>query len=521
MYRNVVLTQPRGGIVPLAAVLSTLVALWFVLTAIATPFDHDESQYIAGAYFSSHMLIFRDFLYLQPPLHAWFLTPLAWLFPSDMVLAMRLATAATALGTLLTLWHAQRIAGISRDSAAIATLLVGATGAFQFTGSVVRNDMLPTLLSALAMLILLSALRNCRPGHWFLAGLLFGLATATKLNFAPLALASGLFAISAGGRTGWKVAAFLAAGGLVGTLPMLVMWIIAPDSFTYGVLTFGATAPHAWYAANGAEEELLFTEKLADLLKYLWKGPALVALGLLASHWYFTRGRIGSCGRRLARWMTVGGLVGAALPTPSQVQYVMPLLPPLALGLGYFLDDARRWSFAAREVLLGLLCLAAVPGMLKASSHVAAMAQSGSPIWAARSQALWAGAMVRSVVRDGDVATLSPHLVVDSGLRINPRFATGPFVYRSGWTIDAAQARRIHAITPSTLTDMDRDPPDAILAGYERGTRKLSLAPDAGLIRYATSRHYRGIAMPDGIGRLFIRASAFALARRHGKRILR
>ncbi|MDO7836103.1 glycosyltransferase family 39 protein [Sphingobium sp. HBC34] len=505
MYRQFVLAPTRSRAAPVALMVALALTLWFGLTAIATPFDHDESQYVAGAYFSSHLLIFRDFLYLQPPLHAWTYAPLAWIFPGDMVLAMRLATATTALCTLLTLWTAQRIAGISRDSAAIATLLVAATAAFQFTGSVVRNDMLPTLLSAGGLLVSLLALRHCTPRFWCAAGSLFGLAIATKLNFAPLGLMTGLFVISAGGRCGLRAACWLAAGAAVGMVPMLLGWMLSPGAFLYGVFTYGATAPHAWYAANGAFGELDGVEKLTDLLKYLWKGPALTALVLLAANWIATRRRVRSPGRRLAIWMTGGALIGAALPTPSQVQYLMPLLPPLALALGYLLDDARHWAFAPRQALLGLLCLAAIPGMLTATRHVEAMLREGSPVLKAGAAARWAGRTVRVMTGDDDVATLSPHMILGSGLRLDPRFAPGPFAWRTGWTMGAPLARRVHAMIPATLPDLDRDPPAAILTGYEAGTRKLPLRPDDALDAYARQHGYRMMAMPDGVGRLYVR----------------
>lgn len=512
MYRSIVLATARRRALPVAALVAMALILWFGLTAIATPFDHDESQYVAGAYFSSRLLIFRDFLYLQPPLHSWTFAPLAWLFPDHMVVAMRLATAVTALGTLATLWAGQRIAGISRDSAAIATLLVGATAAFQFTGAVVRNDMLPTWLSSMALLVSLLALRHCTPRYWFAAGSLFGLAIATKLNFAPLGLMTGLFVISAGGRCGLRAACWLAAGAVAGMTPILLAWALDPDAFFYGVLTFGATAPHAWYAANGAFDELATIEKLTDLLKYLWKGPALAALLLLSANWIITRRRVRSPGRRLAIWMTAGALIGAAMPTPSQVQYVMPLLPPLALALGYLLDDARCWPFAPRQALLGLLCLAAIPGMLAATRHVVAMLRSGSPMLEADAAARWAGITVRAQGRGDDVATLSPHMILGSGLALDPRFAPGPFAWRTGWTMGPVLARQVHAMIPATLGDMDSDPPAAILTGYEGGTRKLPLRPDDALLGYARQHGYRMVAMPDGVGRLYLRPpSALAL----------
>ncbi|MDE0947494.1 MAG: glycosyltransferase family 39 protein, partial [Sphingobium sp.] len=254
--------SPSGG--RLGILLAMLVISWFAGLALATPFDHDESQYVAGALFSTKMLIFRDFLYLQPPLHAWAYAPVAWAFPTTMVIAMRLVTAMTALGTLAALWAAQRRAGVSRSSATIATLLIATTAAFQFTASVVRNDMLPTLLSSLALLLVMAALRSDRLLYWLGAGLLFGLAIATKLNFAPLGLAVGLFAIANRGRCGLPAAMMLAAGALIGTLPMLLIGAAAPEAFIYGVLHYGAVAPHAWYAANGASDELSLLEKLAD-----------------------------------------------------------------------------------------------------------------------------------------------------------------------------------------------------------------------------------------------------------------
>ncbi|KQN08576.1 glycosyl transferase [Sphingobium sp. Leaf26] len=513
MYRSFVLAPPRSYALPVAISVTIALALWFGLTAIATQFDHDESQYVAGAYFSGRLLIFRDFLYLQPPLHSWTYAPLAWLFPDHMVLAMRLATALTALFTLSALWLAQRVAGVSRDSAAIATLLVASTAAFQFTGAVVRNDMLPTLLSAMGLLVSLLALRHCKRGYWFIAGALFGLAIATKLNFAPLGLMTGLFVLFTGGRCGFKAACFLALGALAGMAPMLIAWWAAPDAFFYGVLTYGATAPHAWYAANGAFDELDRLEKLTDLLKYLWKGPALVALLLLCGNWIATRGRVRSPGRRLAIWMTGGALIGAALPTPSQVQYVMPLLPSLALALGYLLDDARRWTFTRRQALLGLLCLAAIPGMLPATRHIVSMLRGGSPVLKADAGARWVGMTVRAMGHGDDIVTLSPHMILGSGLDLDPRFAAGPFAYRTGWTMGPVLARQVHAMIPATLADMDHAPPAAILTGYENGTRKLPLRPDGGLIAYARRHGYRMLTMPDGVGRLYLRTGRFPPSR--------
>jgi len=488
-----------------AALLFGALSLWFTLAALATPFDHDESQYVAGAYFSGHLLIFRDFLYLQPPLHSWLFAPFALIFPDHILLSMRLATAGCAVATLALLMAALRIGGIARGSAIAATLLVAGSAAFQFTGSVVRNDMLPTLLASAGLLFALLGLERLRSGWWLAAGIAFGLAISTKLNFAPLGLAIGLFVLlTAGGRL-WRAAAWLAGGALIGLAPMAISWALAPDRFVYGVLTYGATAPHAWYAANGAFEELSLLEKPADLLKYFWKGPALPGLLLVAAHDWLLRRHPIAQGRRLAMWMIVGALVGTALPTPTQIQYMMPLLPPLALALGYLIDDARRLPVRQRQPLFILLALSLIPGMLPTIKDMAAMARHGSPVLAATQRADWIGRTVRAMTSDDELVTLSPHLALDSGLRLDPRFATGPFVYRTGWLLTPTQARRYNAMIPVTLGDLDEDPPAAILTGYELGTRNLPMRPDDALITYARRRAYRLVLMPDGIGQLFVR----------------
>ncbi|AMK23442.1 MULTISPECIES: ArnT family glycosyltransferase [unclassified Sphingobium] len=491
----------RGATFIVMAVVAAL--LWFGITALATPLDHDESQYVAGAWFSSHMLIYRDFLYLQPPLHAWLFAPLTWAFPGKMLAAMRLATAACAVGTLLLLYLVQRRAGVSRGSAVLATISMATTAAFQFTASVTRNDMLPTMLATLAMLLMIAALHIGRRRHWFAAGVFFGLAIAAKLNFIPLGAAAGGFALLAYRRH----ALWLALGALAGIAPMLMAWAAAPAAFSYGVVTFAASGPFAWYAANGAGDELALGEKFADLAKYLWRGPALMSLAMILGHGWANRGRACPPERQFAYWMIGGGLIGAALPTPSQLQYVMPLLPPLGLALGIMLDDARAWHGRMRPGLIALLCLAAVPGLLPSGGHVAAMTRHGSPILTASANARWAGAQVRALTGDDEIVSLSPQQLVDSGLNIDRRFAPGPFVYRTGWTMDKAEARSIHAMIPAILTDLDRDPPEAILVGYEMGTRKLPLRPDDSLIAYAKRRAYRMLAMPDGVGKLYIRPS--------------
>ena len=76
------------------------------------------------------------------------------------------------------------------------------------------------------------------------------------------------------------------------------------------------------------------------------------------------------------------------------------------------------------------------------------------------------GMMARSE-DDWRISSLNPVMVVDSGDAVDPRFATGPFLFRAG-NLKACQSAGLCPVTFGSIDRLDPDPPTAILTGDER-----------------------------------------------------
>jgi hypothetical protein len=483
---------------------------WLLIRGFAASPHHDESQYVATAFLSLDGLIFRDFMSLQPPFQAWLFAPVAWAFPGDTYLAMRCATAIAASLTLLAVYRAQRVLDVPPYAAVAMAGLTMACEVFQYAAGLIRNDMLPTMLVSFGLLAALAGIARPARAPWLLAGLLFGLAASTKLSFAPYLLFAALF-------LGWNRRALpsdaplgFGLGALAGLLPLGLAFVLAPREFLYGTLIFGLTAPFDWYGLNGLGWRMTATAKLSDLLRFLIHGPALPALLLTGWGFFAERRREeGRLARRLLCCLILGGLLGAALPTPTHRYYLLPLLPPLFVACGMLWRSRHHFPARLHRPIVIVLILSVIAGMYNSVRSVAAMAVKGSPVIALDRQARWIGDYLRDRGVRGDIATLSPERMVDSGYPLDPRFATGPFVFRSGRLMDKARSRDFNLITPATLAEeLDRRSPAAILTGYQMGTRKFRLKPDLPLIAYARRRGYRPVDLPDGKGLLFVHPGA-------------
>jgi len=138
--------------------------------------------------------------------------------------------------------------------------------------------------------------------------------------------------------------------------------------------------------------------------------------------------------------------------------------------------------------------------------HLGRAITGGMPTLSVEREAAWIGATAARNGGCGPVAALSPYLIIDSGLPLDPRFATGSFFYRTGDRLTPSEIARLHAISPHTLAaELDRTPPGEIVTGYENGDEISRIDLDAGLVDYARSRGYAAFESPFGDARLFIR----------------
>jgi hypothetical protein len=386
-------------------------------------------------------------------------------------------------------------------------MLLALTYSFQFGATVVRNDILPAMLLALGQYFALSATGRWRALFWAGAGLAFGAAAAAKISYAVPAMVIGLFhglmILRHRNRAALADASACAVGAFVGLLAIAIPYLLAPSAFLYGVFEYGAKAPFHWYHLNGAGYRLELGWKLIDTADALFRGPAWLALAVVTLTAFRRRKR--SNAHLLLNLLIGAGLVAALLPTPTWRQYLIPLLPPLFVRLGLAWqegDIGPRW----RRILIGAFLLTGLVGLAEPARWLSrAVKNKENPITITQ-EAHWIGERLRLAGVTGEIASLSPQVVIDSGFALGHRFATGPFVYRSGDLLSDEQQRAFHVISPRTLEPfLAKRLPAAIVTGYEGRHRTDRVDLDSGLRAFALRNGYRMERSPFGKAELFVR----------------
>lgn len=491
-----------GPSLALAAAAVALAALAFSL-----PVDHDEGQYVGPFALAGHLRAFADFTYLQTPLQLWLTAPLAAVARGWALLALRLANAAMALGELGLIYAAQRRLGVPPRRALIACGLLLAAYPFEFSSVVARNDVLPALLEAGALLAGLGALERPRRGWplWTLAGLMLGAAASAKVSYAlPAAGMGGWLLWSA-----WKRRATLAEvvgcglGGLVGLAPIALGYLAAPENFVWCVITYASQAAHYWYGAIGLGQRLWLPARAWEGAFHLAVGPALAMLAGVAV--VSAKREAARPAVRLLQALAVAGLLAAFLPSPMQRQYLAPMLVPVAVLWG--VQDplkGRRWLLVL--TLAGVAVGAGRAGYVVGQAALGLAAGRAPAPVAVTQEAHWIGRTLAAAHAGADVITPSPQAMLDSGAALDPRFSSGAFAYRSGNMLDDGQLRRLHLASPRTLSrDLDARPPSAIVTGYEPLSGKTRRDIDDDFRAYARARGYVLLRSPDGAAELWIR----------------
>lgn len=476
--------KPVSLSVPLVVLIGTL-----ALLAMARPIDHDESQYVAAAVLAWGKLPYRDFAYLQTPLQPLLFAPVAAMAGLYVYPALRLINACLGAITVAAIYGASREGGVAPRVALASAALFATCDIFLFSVSVARNDALPVAMLAGACWLIMRASngRGSVGGAMFI-GLLLAGAAAAKISYALPAAAYGLYALL--DRQHRPVAVALGAAPMVVIVAWL--WALAPGAFWFDVITFPAQAPIDWYASGPRAAKLSTVSKFTDTLKFLALGPALLAL------WVAIRQRGEIQRTRILGVLIAAGLIAALLPTPTWRQYLMPLLPPLFIGLA-LAWHARSPGRGQRVAAIVLACA----GLAPTAEALIGAARSGLPMAEAARESTAIAAALNSAEVTGPIATLSPQFVPGTGRPTDPRFATGPFLYRSRALLGAAQARRWHMIT-SDRTLPITPPPAALLIGGEDRWTSGSAAIDATLRRHPPFDRWRQVPVASKRFRLFV-----------------
>lgn len=491
------LAKPARPAIAMAGWALMPVAL--ILLAMARPVDHDESQYVAAAVLAWGKLPYRDFAYLQTPLQPLLFAPIAALAGALAYPALRLTNALLGAATIAAVYAAAREGGAPARVAYACAGLVATCDIFLFSISVARNDALPAaMLAGACWLVLRTANGKGSRRVAMATGLLLACAAAAKISYAVPAAAYGVYALV--DRNHRPVALALGAAPLVALVGWL--WSIAPGAFWFEVIEFPARAPIDWYAGSANAAKLSILRKLLDTLKFLALGPALLALWAVVRH-----GAREGAGQRVSRahaldLLIVAGLLAALLPMPTWRQYLLPFLPPLFIRLS-IAWHARSPGSAQRVVAIILACGGIAPSL----ESLVLAARNGLPMAGAARETTAIAAALDSAGITGPIATLSPQFVPATGRPIDPRFATGPFFYRSRALLDSTQARRWQMIGSDAALPII-PPPAALLIGGEDHWSSGNAAIDAALRRHPPFDRWRRLPTASSRFRLYAPPSA-------------
>lgn len=458
-------------------------AILVAASALFRAANKDESQYVAAIALIRQGWPYLDFAYLQTPLQPLVLGPLAALPAGCVYAGVRAANAFFGFGTLLVLFASLR-GRSSRRSALVALAALACTQPFLLAASLARNDALPMLLIASGVAALLRASRERSLRAFAIGGLFLGLATSAKISAALPAAGAVLFLVIRVRTYGIRSLVALAVGAFVGLLPCIVFAVASPSEFRFDVFAYSLQAPVQWWTSVGRTVDLEATHRIVHLIELSAQGSILVALASAL----FDRG--GGDDRLLLDLMIIGGVVGSYMPEPAYAQYLVPLLAPLFARFALALDDApHRW----RACLFALAGAGSIAGLGFAASHV------GDRIGVAEATGI--GSRTAALAKGGRIASLSPEFVGGSGANLDPRFAAGPFLFRTTDGL-ATQAERFgHAVSwQDVQRSFERDPPAVILAGGEKSAHRpmRTHGLDAPLIGWALSQGYRPVPVGGG-----------------------
>jgi hypothetical protein len=491
-----------------ALVITTWQILFLALLfarALTAEIDYDEEQYVAAGVMARHLMLYRDFIYLQSPADPLLLTALFSVSGGHYLLTARLLSGALA-GAIFWLTTAlARRYGVGRGSAVALASIALLSPYLDRPIATARNDILPLFLFLAGLLVYIDAGKAERPRRWLAAaGFLVGLAVEAKISyvFAPVALL--LHALWQPGTRMSRITP-LAAGVALAALPGLYYLATVPDQAWYDLLQYHTTAPLTWYQRQG-EAALLTPEHRLEVLAVLLAWGSNGSLALLVAG--LAGIRLWQGARDPAPPMPSPGLLGllvafAALvgfqPSPTWPMYYAPLAPLFAaLIASMFMRIRTNGPPALVPLLLGIAALPSLLPLWHAAETLPGLVEPESwPGVQVHRQAIAIRDLLRNASLTCDVATLFPTHVLDANV-VRPEFSSGPFFFRTADLVPAARAALLHGTSAGGLEALfAEDPPAAILGGLAYGQWPVEM--DAGLRDYAKRHRYRPVplAIPE------------------------
>ncbi len=526
---------------PIVGIALTVIVLSLAGHILTAPLDHDEHMYLTAASLLDDHSIYSDFSYFQTPLMPYvYNAALALPGGNSILLTARLVKVALAALLVLAVYGLLKRLTASRWIALGLLLFFVHNDVLRFTLALARNYDLPLLLTVLAVWLLATPPARLTRLHAFapvvLAGMLATLCVGFKLTYAvvPLALGAALLVSHRPRITTLKQVGGFIAGGLVGLLPLLAIFLATPrDLFLFNNLGYHDLntlwrlehEPLATMTLGGKltalASELSDNNSLALLLVILTAGILLSlrvrqdargAEGAAAAHPSAERtdnlARVGSANAvhpsaestdNLARAgsvnathppliipLVLAGLTMVLVPTPSLTSYNSLLIVSLVLAAAMLFSRlngrSRRYTGTAILLIAAVMIVSNLPRDWR---NLAAVAQPDR--WTGVQLHRQARALHDQIPpgeRDKPVFTLSPLYALEAGLPVYPELSAGVFGYRVAEYLSEQDAEGFRLVSPLTVDSfLNRTPPSLLLTGFEGELER-------GIDEWATSHGY-------------------------------
>jgi len=503
----------------------TILAL-IVSDSVSAGISHDENQFIApGQLLAYHGLVpYVDYPYTHMPYATIFYAFSALASDFDF-LAGRLLSCLAWLGCILLIVAISRAlrGGINAPARsetswkqllwefALVYVLVN-HGPVLFILRTALNHSLATLFALLAAWFLVRGMRlqATAPRAAFFNGACIAAAGLTRFNFASLGVVFLvcwlIYALWLGlARTRSVIMRYL-TGGLIASVPVIVLMALAPRAFYYSNLVY-IRLNTVYYEQLLRRSGMDLASKLhdfvygilvqpLDLLLYalLLYTAATSIVHLLKRRSALDLARLGIAGTAFTLWLT------ALAPTPGLLQYFAAPVPFLFVLLLAVEVHTVRFDKPVRAlgVLLVLVAAATSIRLTNPADEFAVLAKSSK--WIPVELHQLARQLQNHVRAEGRILTLQPMIPLEAGYDIYSFTAAGPFNWRTSLLLTPERRREYGVTSPQELPALLADsPPDAILTGFE--------APNAGFERqqlggletpfsdYALGHSYEAVAL--------------------------
>jgi len=467
-------------------------------------YSHDEDQFVTSAWLTAQhgMLPYRDYAYFHAPYLVFIYAAVLRLAGDTPLFSTRLFSSLCGSASIFLVFYLvldffrfrSQSGGSGRSQpgwigylAATCILLLYLMNPITAAAAGLSwNHDVMLLFLLLGFAAAYWAQGRTHAGRWlFLSGMLLALAVgvrSTAVTVLPVyLLAVWFFPARRSFKSRLHTSLTWSSGFLLGLLPMLVLFLLAPRQFIFG--NFEYAGLNTRYRVeepviNGDINELDPSSLEAKLEYVIERGiqqPSVLLLLFLLAVFGWTalplawrQGQVSIFLFLLLILLPPFALVGSFLPSPVWIQYFYAPVPfiLLAVAMGAAGITAREPHNPGWVVIVLWVVVFSLVFDFKDLRRAGFV----------RYPELWRPLMVHQVGQqmrqlvseDGRVFTLSPLYLLEGGLDIDPNFVTGTFAYRTGNLLTKQERQLYHIISEDELSDyLDAQPPDAIFLGLD------------------------------------------------------